>query len=89
MATSVTPEDSDDRQPLPAPAPRRADLGTTEIGVAPVDRRADPAGWMAGRTLTIVATVSLLVLIITIIVCLLVWSTPALDPVQLPSEPRI
>ena len=59
-----------------------------ETELAPVDRQADPAHWLPGRSLLIVAGIALLAVIVTAVVCLLVWMTPAMDPLDIPSVPK-
>ncbi|HEY9289933.1 MAG TPA: hypothetical protein VIP98_01520 [Microlunatus sp.] len=71
-----------------APVQTVAPTPEPEAELAPVDRQADPAHWLPGRSLLIVAGVALLALIITVVVCLLVWLTPAMSPVDLPSVPK-
>jgi hypothetical protein len=62
---------------------------TAQHNVAPVDLQSDPTSWWSGRTLLIVLGVSVLILIVTVIICLAVWLTPPMDPLQIPTEERI
>jgi hypothetical protein len=52
--------------------------------IAPVDRQADPSHWLPGRALLIVGAVAALALIITVVVCLLVWTTAPMQPLRVP-----
>ncbi|QDP97640.1 hypothetical protein FOE78_18530 [Microlunatus elymi] len=71
-----------DAQP---PVSRAAAADEPGTEVAPVDWQADPAHWLPGRSLLIVAGAALLALIITVVICLLMWSTPAMTPLHIPS----
>lgn len=51
---------------------------------APVDWQADPATWLRGRAVLVVAIVSAVILVVTIVICLLQWFTPAMEPLQIP-----
>lgn len=69
--------------------PDRRDYVSPDEEVAPVDLQADPAQWFRGRTLLIVTAISVLALIITVVVCLAIWATPPMQPVQIPTVPKI
>ena len=76
--------------PTSAPGePRRAESDPIADEVGPIDRRADPASWLSGRTLLIVVAAGVLALIITMVACGVVWFTPAMDPLQIPTEPHL
>jgi|GEM_PF-6138847 hypothetical protein len=62
------------------------DVGSEEL--APVDRQADPARWLPGRALVITAAVVGALLLATIVVCLIVWLTPPMHYVDVPSVPK-
>ena len=53
--------------------------------IAPVDWQADPAHWLPGRSLWIVAGIIAVLTIATIVACLLIWSTPAMEPLNVPT----
>jgi hypothetical protein len=57
--------------------------------IAPVDLQADPSQWLRGRALLFVTAAAVLALVITIIVCLVIYATPPMEPLQIPTEPRI
>lgn len=56
--------------------------------VARVDLQADPSRWLPNRALVIVTAVAILAAAVTVLVCLLIWWTPAMHPVDLPSVPK-
>lgn len=58
--------------------------GSEPDEIAPVDWQADPAHWLPGRALPIAAGIVLLLTIATIVVCLLVWLTPSMEPLKIP-----
>ena len=55
---------------------------------APVDRQADPAHWLPGKSLLITAVVVSVLLLVTIVVCLVIWLTPPMHHLQVPSVPK-
>ncbi|GAB3924271.1 hypothetical protein GCM10011575_03120 [Microlunatus endophyticus] len=56
--------------------------------LAPVDRQADPAHWLPGRALAIAAIVIGVLLVATVVVCLVIWLTPPMHHLQVPSVPK-
>jgi hypothetical protein len=52
--------------------------------IAPVDRQADPSHWLPGRALLVVGAVAALALVVTVVVCLLIWITAPMHPLQVP-----
>lgn len=68
--------------------PYRDPFDTAADEVAPVDRQADPAHWLHGRALLITAAIIGLALLATIVVCLVIWLTPPMHHLQVPSVPR-
>lgn len=82
MPQPETPSDPPQRAstaaPPGAPDPEPADAD------APVDWQADPATWLRGRTVLVVAIISAVILVVTIVICLLQWFTPAMEPLQIP-----
>ncbi|QGN33323.1 hypothetical protein [Microlunatus sp. Gsoil 973] len=56
--------------------------------LAPVDRQADPARWLPGRALLITAAVIGVLLLATIVVCLIIWLTPPMHYLDVPSVPK-
>lgn len=67
--------------------PRPLEDGPDEI--APVDWQADPAHWLPGRALWIVAAVVLALTIATVVVCVISWLTPPMQPVHVPSVGKL
>jgi hypothetical protein len=47
----------------------------------------DPAPWLPTKALMIIAGIAVIALIVTIVVCLLLWITPPLQPMDVPSVP--
>lgn len=73
--------------PTPAPEPRPQDRqrrSASDDGTVP-----DPAPWLSTRALVIIAGISVLALLITIVVCLLLWITPPMQPIEVPSAPEV
>lgn len=68
----------------PATEGVRASSDERPDDVAPVDWQADPAHWLPGRALPIVAGVVLVITVVTIVICLVIWITPPMDPLQIP-----
>lgn len=56
--------------------------------LAPVDRQADPAHWLPGKALIITAAVVGIALLATIVICLVIWLTPPMHHLHVPSIPR-
>lgn len=56
--------------------------------LAPVDRQADPAHWLPGKALIITAVVVGVMLLATVVVCLIIWLTPPMHHLQVPSIPK-
>jgi hypothetical protein len=63
-------------------------FGAAPDEVAPVDRQADPAHWLPGRALTIAAIIVGIALIATVVICLIVWATPPMHHLPVPSVPK-
>lgn len=53
--------------------------------VARVDLQADPSRWLPGKVLGIVGVIAIAAAVITMVVCLIVWLTPPMHSVDLPS----
>jgi hypothetical protein len=66
----------------PGAAP--ADPDPPDADIAPVDRQSDPAHWLPGRAVLVAAIASAVLLVITVAVCLLLWFTPGMEPLQIP-----
>ncbi len=47
----------------------------------------DPAPWVPTKALMIIAGIAVIALIVTVIVCLLLWITPPLQPLDVPAVP--
>lgn len=95
MSQDWTPPREHDRV-LPGPVlpgpmhadPYRDRLEAAADELAPVDRQADPAHWLPGRGLLIAATVVGVLLVATVVVCLIIWLTPPMHHLQVPSVPK-
>ena len=68
--------------------PYRGSFDTAADELAPVDRQADPAQWLRGKALIITAAVVGIALLATIVICLIIWLTPPMHHLQVPSIPR-
>lgn len=77
-----------DDQRIGAVDPYQDPFGATPDEIAPVDRQADPAHWLPGRALIIAAVVVGVALVATVVVCLIIWMTPPMQHLQVPSVPK-
>ena len=73
----------------PALDPRAGRLELQPDDVAPIDWQADPAHWLPGRMLWIAAGVVLVATVVTIVICAVVWLTPPMHPVQVPTVGKL
>ncbi|MBA8794352.1 hypothetical protein FHX74_001971 [Friedmanniella endophytica] len=55
----------------------------------PLDVAASPDAWLSPRALLILAVVSGAVLVVTVVVAWLLWSTPAAAPIPVPRVPQV
>lgn len=56
--------------------------------LAPVDRQADPAHWLPGKALIVTAVVVGIGLLATIVICLIIWLTPPMHYLHVPSTAK-
>ncbi len=47
----------------------------------------DPAPWVPTKVLMMITAIAVIALIVTVIVCLLLWITPPLQPMDVPTVP--